>query len=36
RQGIVRLIKVGSGPANAKALHDMIEKLLGEKPVAAK
>lgn len=36
RQGIVRLIKVGSGPANAKALHDMIEKLLAEKPVAAK
>ena len=36
RQGIVRLVKVGSGPANAKALHDMIEKLLDEKPVAAK
>ena len=36
RQGIVRLIRVGSGPANAKALHDMIEKLLDEKPVAAK
>ena len=36
RQGIVRLVKVGSGPANAKALHDMIEKLLEEKPVAAK
>lgn len=36
RQGIVRLIKVGSGPANAKALHDMIEKLIAEKPVAAK
>ena len=35
RQGIVRLIKVGSGPANAKAIHDMIEKLIGEKPVAA-
>jgi thiol-disulfide isomerase/thioredoxin len=36
RQGIVRLIRVGSGPANAKALHDTIEKLLAEKPVAAK
>ena len=36
RQGVVRLVKVGSGPANAKALHDMIEKLLDEKPVAAK
>lgn len=36
RQGVIRLIKVGSGPANAKAIHDMIEKLLANKPVAAK
>ena len=36
RQGVIRLIKVGSGPANAKAIHDMIEKLLSDKPVAAK
>ena len=28
RNGRVRMIKVGSGEANAKALHDMIEKLL--------
>ena len=36
RQGIVRLIRVGSGSKNAKAIHDMIEKLLTDKPVAAK
>lgn len=36
RQGIVRLIRVGSGSKNAKAIHDMIEKLLADKPVAAK
>jgi thiol-disulfide isomerase/thioredoxin len=32
RHGVVRMIKVGSGPANAKALDDMIKKLLAEKP----
>lgn len=36
RQGIVRMIRVGSGSKNAKAVHDMIEKLLADKPVAAK
>ena len=36
RQGVVRLIRVGSGSKNAKAIHDTIEKLLAEKPVAAK
>ena len=36
RQGIVRLIRVGSGSKNAKAIHDIIEKLLADKPVAAK
>ncbi len=36
RQGNVRLIRVGSGSKNAKAIHDMIEKLLADKPVAAK
>lgn len=36
RQGIVRLIRVGSGSKNAKAIHDTIEKLLADKPVAAK
>ena len=36
RQGIVRLIRVGSGSKNAKAIHDMIGKLLADKPVAAK
>lgn len=36
RQGVVRLIRVGSGSKNAKAIHDMIEKLLADKPVAAK
>lgn len=36
RQGNVRLIRVGSGSKNAKALLDMIEKLLADKPVAAK
>lgn len=30
RQGNVRMIKVGSGEANAKALHDMVQKLLAE------
>lgn len=36
RQGVVRLIRVGSGSKNAKAIHDTIEKLLAEKPVAAR
>ena len=36
RQGVVRLIRVGSGSRNAKAIHDIIEKLLADKPVAAK
>lgn len=36
RQGVIRLIRVGSGSKNAKAIHDMIEKLLEDKPVAAK
>ena len=36
RQGIVRLIRVGSGSKNAKAIHDIIAKLLADKPVAAK
>ena len=36
RQGNIRLIRVGSGSKNAKAIHDMIEKLLADKPVAAK
>jgi thiol-disulfide isomerase/thioredoxin len=36
RQGIVRLVRVGSGSKNAQALGDMIEKLVNEKPVAAK
>ncbi len=36
RQGNIRLIRVGSGVKNAKAIHDMIEKLLADKPVAAK
>lgn len=30
RDGKIRLIRVGSGPASAKALHDEIEKLLAE------
>ncbi|MFN5287201.1 MAG: redoxin family protein [Planctomyces sp.] len=30
RQGNVRMIKVGSGEANAKALHDMVQTLLAE------
>lgn len=30
RDGKIRMIKVGSGSANAKALHDEIEKLLAE------
>lgn len=30
KQGLVRMIKVGSGPANAEALHKMIETLLAE------
>ncbi len=30
KQGVVRMIKVGSGPQNAKALEEMIEKLLAE------
>jgi len=30
KQGRVRMIKVGSGQANADALHQMIETLLAE------
>ncbi|XZE21105.1 TlpA family protein disulfide reductase [Pirellulaceae bacterium SH449] len=30
KKGAVRLVRVGSGEANAKDLHDMIEKLLAE------
>lgn len=30
RQGDVRMVKVGSGPTNSQALHEMIEKLLAE------
>jgi len=30
RQGNVRMIKVGSGEANARALHDMVQTLLAE------
>ena len=30
RQGNVRMIKVGSGPKNAEALHELIEQLLAE------
>ena len=35
KRGVVRMIKVGSSPRNAKALEEMIEKLLAEdfKPV---
>jgi len=36
RQGNIRLIRVGSGSKNATAIHDMIEKLLADEPVAAK
>ncbi len=35
RAGKVRMIKVGSGEPNAKALHEMIEKCLAETPEAA-
>ncbi len=31
RQGIVRMIRVGAGPENAKALEDEIKKLVAEK-----
>tara|TARA_Y100001934_G_scaffold275253_2_gene369271 strand:- start:2737 stop:3822 length:1086 start_codon:yes stop_codon:yes gene_type:complete len=31
RKGKVRLMRVGSGPANAKAISDMLEKLIAEK-----
>jgi thiol-disulfide isomerase/thioredoxin len=31
RKGVVRMVKVGSGEANAKALEGMIKKLLAEK-----
>lgn len=31
RQGNIRMIKVGSGPANAKAIHEMIKELIAEK-----
>jgi thiol-disulfide isomerase/thioredoxin len=30
RQGVVRLIRVGSGEANAKAIHDMVSTLVAE------
>ncbi len=30
RQGVIRMIKVGSGPKNAKDLEEAIEKLLAE------
>jgi thiol-disulfide isomerase/thioredoxin len=30
RKGVIRMVKVGSGEANAKALHDKIEELLAE------
>ena len=30
KQGRIRMIKVGSGEANAQALHQMIETLLNE------
>ncbi len=30
RQGKVRLIKIGSGEANAKAIHDMVKELVAE------
>ncbi len=36
RQGVVRLIQVGSGSMNAKTIHDIIEKLLDDRPGAAK
>jgi hypothetical protein len=29
QQGVIRMIKVGSGPKNAKDLEDEIKKLLG-------
>jgi thiol-disulfide isomerase/thioredoxin len=35
RAGKVRMIRVGSGPANAKDLQEMIEKCLAESPEAA-
>ena len=35
RQGLVRMIRVGSGDANAQALHAAIEKYLGEPASAA-
>ena len=31
REGVVRLIKVGSGEANAKAIGDLLETLLSPK-----
>ena len=35
-QGVVRLIRVGSGSKNAKDIHDIIEKRLDDKVVAVK
>jgi len=31
REGIIRMVRVGSGPANAEALHEEIKKLLAQK-----
>ena len=36
RQGVIRLIRVGSGSKNAKDIGELIEKLVSDKPVAAK
>lgn len=36
RQGVIRLIRVGSGSKNAKDIGELIEKLVADKPVAAK
>jgi peroxiredoxin len=32
RKGVVRMVKLGVGPANAKAIADEIKKLIDEKP----
>jgi hypothetical protein len=31
RKGVIRMVRVGSGPDNAMALHDEIKKLIAEK-----
>ncbi len=36
RQGIIRMVRVGSGSKNAKAIHDMIVKLLAEPTTVTK